>query len=323
VDEFVKLILKSRQSELTNYANLFSSHQSLSISALPGTGKSLIFTNILPYYLSQNFPDKFNTCLTSCLDSNFAEIIYDLEFDQQHIHLLILDDLTPSTIDSTFLPLWDYLWAKRTALQRRLVFLFLTNQPLEPSLFGRLGFCYLENQKSLHPFNLDETAHFIHSVTSNKFKTDQIQQIYSASSGNLRLIKSMVKEIDNGSLFDNLLKNPSPRISFFFDQIQSETSLKSEELKIQFPQFAAYFSPKPVSNLDFSLTVLEKRLFTLFLKNRGQLLTRQVIVESVWSESKQFDLYDHSIDQLVYRLKNKLKGKFRIQSLKGRGFVLD
>ncbi|HAP37400.1 hypothetical protein A2574_04090 [Candidatus Shapirobacteria bacterium RIFOXYD1_FULL_38_32] len=323
MDDFENFLLKSRQSKLTNYANLFNSHQSLSVSALPGYGKSLIFTNILPYFLSQNFPDKFSTHLISCLDSNFAEIIYDLEFDQQHIHLLIIDDLTPFTINSTFLPLWDYLWAKRTALQRRLVFLFLTNQPIEPSLLGRLGFCYLENQKSLRPFSLDETAHFIHSVTSNKFKTDQIQQIYSVSSGNLRLIKSMVKEMDNGSSFDDLLKNPSPRISFFFNQIQSETPLSSEELKIQFPQFAAYFSPKPVSNLDISLTALEKRLFDLLLKNQGQILTRQAIVESVWSESKQFDLYDHSIDQLVYRLKNKLKGKFRIRSLKGRGFVLD
>jgi len=325
MDNFEEFFLKSRQSELERYSRIFASKQSLSVSALPGSGKSLFFTKILPDYLKKLHPDQFQINLFSILDSRFTESLYDLEFDKKDFHLIILDDLTSVNIKPSFLPLWDYLWAKRTALSRRLIFLFLTNQPLEPSLFGQIGFCYLENQINFSPSTLEETRSFIHELSPHHpISTQQINQIHSISSGNFRLIKSIVKELQAGITLDELLSSPSSsRITFFFNQLLSDTSLTSKELQNQFPQFNLYLSSTASQNFDFSLTSLEKSFFDLLSKNLGQLVSRQSAIENVWPEAKQFELYDHSLDQLVYRLKTKIKHRYRLKSIKGRGFVLN
>lgn len=73
------------------------------------------------------------------------------------------------------------------------------------------------------------------------------------------------------------------------------------------------------------LTRSEFRLFKLLLESQGAILSREDIIQAVWTDSKtQEGVSEQALDQLVFRLRKKIEedpnNPMLIQTVKGRGF---
>lgn len=72
------------------------------------------------------------------------------------------------------------------------------------------------------------------------------------------------------------------------------------------------------------LTRSEFRLFRLLLEHRNEVVDREALVQTVWSDSKtQEGVSEQAIDQLIFRLRKKIENDpthpIHIQTIKGRG----
>ncbi|MCL2425415.1 MAG: response regulator transcription factor [Oscillospiraceae bacterium] len=70
------------------------------------------------------------------------------------------------------------------------------------------------------------------------------------------------------------------------------------------------------------LTALEYRLLLTFASNRGQLLTRGQILESIWDSSGSF-VEDNTLTVYIKRLREKLGDTVNIETVRGLGYRVD
>ncbi len=69
----------------------------------------------------------------------------------------------------------------------------------------------------------------------------------------------------------------------------------------------------------------EHLLFTLLQNHVGEICERDLIIEAVWPEYREFGVSDWSIDRLVARVRSKLKKQaspFEIRTIRTRGYML-
>jgi hypothetical protein len=98
-----------------------------------------------------------------------------------------------------------------------------------------------------------------------------------------------------------------------------------ENLKIFSPYFE-FFIRRLIKKgeddaVDFSKK--ENMLFNLLLENLGEICEREVIIETVWPEYDDLGVSDWTIDQLVARLRSKLKkqgSQYLIKTVRTRGY---
>ncbi|MDR2832802.1 MAG: response regulator transcription factor [Streptococcaceae bacterium] len=70
------------------------------------------------------------------------------------------------------------------------------------------------------------------------------------------------------------------------------------------------------------LTALEYRLLLIFAMNKGQILTRQQILESIWDAAGEF-VEDNTLSVYMKRLRKKLGNWVDIQTVRGMGYRLE
>ena len=70
------------------------------------------------------------------------------------------------------------------------------------------------------------------------------------------------------------------------------------------------------------LTALEYRLLLTFAANRGQLLSRTQILESIWDSSGSF-VEDNTLTVYIKRLREKLGEAVHIETVRGLGYRVD
>jgi DNA-binding response OmpR family regulator len=70
------------------------------------------------------------------------------------------------------------------------------------------------------------------------------------------------------------------------------------------------------------LTALEYRLLLTFASNKGQMLTRSQILESIWDAAGNF-VEDNTLTVYVKRLREKLGGAVNIETIRGVGYRAD
>ncbi len=71
---------------------------------------------------------------------------------------------------------------------------------------------------------------------------------------------------------------------------------------------------------DLGLTAKEYQLLSLLMKNRGNTLTRERILESVWDEALNF-VEDNTLSATIKRLRKKLgKYSYSIETIRGIGY---
>ena len=72
----------------------------------------------------------------------------------------------------------------------------------------------------------------------------------------------------------------------------------------------------------FDLTALEYRLLLTFASNKGQILTRSQILESIWDSSGNF-VEDNTLTVYIKRLRDKLGDAVNIETVRGFGYRAD
>jgi len=70
------------------------------------------------------------------------------------------------------------------------------------------------------------------------------------------------------------------------------------------------------------LTALEYRLLLTFASNKGQILTRSRILESIWDSAGNF-VEDNTLTVYIKRLREKLGGAANIETVRGLGYRAD
>lgn len=91
------------------------------------------------------------------------------------------------------------------------------------------------------------------------------------------------------------------------------------------PLFAHFLKKHIASGGGYraDLTKKENSLFKLLLENIGEICERDTIIEKVWSEYSDLSVSDWTIDQLVARLRTKLKqqnSSYTIKTIRTRGY---
>jgi hypothetical protein len=329
VDIFFKYLLTSRQTEFNHLAQILLSGQNLTFSGLNGSGRSLIYGQILPVFLQSHHPSVFALRSFSCLNPNFPSDIFDYKPQPSTVNLIILDDLSPQSCLPALYPCWDYLWSQRNLNHRQIVFIFLSDLTFDPTSLSRLGALYLENPIPPQACTITEYSYFIRSFSTSPLYTSRfIRRLYRLTNANLRLTKNLLKDLDSDHSLSQILSNPSlsPRLQYYFSQLYQENSGNFSEVVAPFSNFHAYFSTlsKPQS-FDSHLTSLEMKLYQLLLQSLGDLVTRDYIFNYLWGPHAP-SVCDHSLDQLAYRLKRKLSQYHQphhLLTVKGRGFILN
>jgi DNA-binding response OmpR family regulator len=70
------------------------------------------------------------------------------------------------------------------------------------------------------------------------------------------------------------------------------------------------------------LTALEYRLLLTFASNKGQMLTRSQILESIWDSAGNF-VEDNTLTVYIKRLREKLGDSANIETVRGLGYRAD
>jgi len=70
------------------------------------------------------------------------------------------------------------------------------------------------------------------------------------------------------------------------------------------------------------LTALEYRLLLTFASNKGQMLTRAQILESIWDSAGNF-VEDNTLTVYIKRLREKLGDAVNIETVRGLGYRVD
>lgn len=228
-------------------------------------------------------------------------------------------------------------------------------------LEGNLIYLPISDESSLR-FKIEHFG----KISGKKLDQKTIQDVLRITAGHSRLTRLCLQEpriYDLGFKIDDLLSNDkikkalfdiwnslTPEEYAFLKSLQGETPkhlinvglLVNKKISIPlFAEFVKQVEPKKEKffydtqtkeikkgNTIFSnsLTALEFKLFKTLLEHEGQIIPRDEMVSSVWSDLKSTEgITDQAIDQLTFRLRKKIEKdpshpKF-IQTIKGRGIT--
>ncbi|MDP4085310.1 MAG: response regulator transcription factor [Bacillota bacterium] len=96
--------------------------------------------------------------------------------------------------------------------------------------------------------------------------------------------------------------------------------IKIGDLKIELDQYKAFFQDK-----ELELTLKEFELLVFFAKNKGRLLTRDELINSVWKHD--FPGYSRTLDVFISHLREKIESDSKnptyIKTVRGVGYKLE
>lgn len=77
-----------------------------------------------------------------------------------------------------------------------------------------------------------------------------------------------------------------------------------------------------VGSSPVELTALEYRLLLIFANNKGNLLTRTQILDSIWDQGSNF-VEDNTLTVYIKRLREKMGSAVTIETVRGLGYRAD
>jgi DNA-binding winged helix-turn-helix (wHTH) protein len=174
----------------------------------------------------------------------------------------------------------------------------------------------LSEQKEKTPLNKESLEDIIRQDERISLLGEELWESLSSSE------KEVLAKIEGQEL---LTEEDKKTASYIF-----ETGIVKEEdtLTIFNPLFAEYVSGvlQHVSReRELVFSKKEHLLFTLLQNHVGEICERDLIIEAVWPEYREFGVSDWSIDRLVARVRSKLKKQaspFEIRTIRTRGYML-
>jgi energy-coupling factor transporter ATP-binding protein EcfA2 len=146
----------------------------------------------------------------------------------------------------------------------------------------------------------------------NKYKA----MIYKASGGFMALIKRLNEIAEAGEDVADAIGNPRS-----YTHLNYQLQVIKEGLDGELPEGIPIYESFINGGDSFrDLTKLEHKAFEFLQKNEGRITDREELIKAVWGENAGIDVADHALDQLIHRLKNKVKSKAGIETVRGRGY---
>lgn len=244
-----------------------------------------------------------------------------------HIQEFNYPELKPFFTNLTF------LYGK---FRHRFCFLSISVKPLTKTSdlvnFGVFGRILTNNILYIPPLNRRDGIWFIKDVTKQTritFKKNEVEKIYEASLGFPRTIKKIIEAVGRGCSLNGVLSNPrlDPALALHLGELEDSIELVGES-----PILSAYkkerndASGELIGEVEFKqkLTKSEESLVKLYYSKKGEIITREEGIISLWGEGA-INVSDHAYDQIIHRLRNKLKHSNPltcIETVRGRGHVL-
>ena len=199
--------------------------------------------------------------------------------------------------------------------------------------FKDLGRFLTSNIISISNLNQKDSFWFIKDVEKQvrlHLNKEEETEIFKISSGFPRTMKRLVEAVSKGFSIDELMENPNlfPALAIHLDELSESGGMIQES-----PILIAYrnsLSDKDkgdhFENIKFNqrLTKLEDKLLKFFLLKKGEVVVREDGIEKLWGENA-VAISDHAYDQIVHRLRGKLRTsipKVELETIKGRGHCL-
>ncbi len=274
--------------------------ESVQIVGLPGMGKSNFGHSLGGFFLDPNFyPDP--TAIT------FINAIKE----SQETKLIVIDSAN-RLLKPELQPFFFYLKALRDRHKYSLAYVLLTPHAIGPEYRPLLGDFYeiaSEHIERLPPTDPTQMSYFGFSPTPK-----QVDQITKLSGGIPALIKICVMALRDESSLDPE-KNPKLKA-----QIEEMLSVSPDDPVLTRSQLVCeYIANHPQNNLSAA----ETRLLNLLLENQNQVVTKDQICATVYPDVKdRAGISDHALDQLIHRLRLKVKSKHTITTHRGLGYQL-
>ncbi len=208
---------------------------------------------------------------------------------------LIVIDCLDHVLTPEYTSLYKYMKALRDQHKYQLAYVFLTSRPIKTEYLNLLGDLYAivaEHVENLPVLDRSECSNF--ELTGGIPAFERI---------------CMLAKRDGTSL------DPDENLKL---------KGQIEEMLAANPNHPAYANSSLMRNYKSSnLTAAESRLMDLLLANKGKLVSKNQICDSVYPDVKnKAGISDHSLDQLVHRLRSKIKDKYILTTHRGLGYKL-
>lgn len=274
--------------------------ESVQVVGLPGMGKSNFGRSLGGFFLDPNFyPNP--TALT------FINAIKE----SQETKLIVIDSAN-RLLKPELQPFFLYLKALRDQHKYSLAYILLTHNIIGPEYRPLLGDFYeiaSEHIEHLPPTDPTQMLSFGFSPTP-----EQVDQISKLSGGIPALIKICIMALRDKSSLDPE-KNPKLKA-----QIEEMLSVSPDDPLLSRSQLVCEYLD---SRRSTNLSAAETRLLNLLLENQNQIVSKDQICATVYPDVKdRAGISDHAIDQLVHRLRAKVKSKNTITTHRGLGYQL-
>lgn len=170
-----------------------------------------------------------------------------------------------------------------------------------------------------------------------RYRETDFQKIYELSGGNPGLVKHIGKCVDDWG--ENVLDNPEvlaiyPSVAIKLGELarviitQKNSILESLEMinssgKLFSPLLKIYLQKYESENIDKilpELTVQERKIFSYLLANQNRMVDIDKIAFLMGLNDETFSLW--AIYKAVSRLKKRINGVYRIETIKGKGYRL-
>lgn len=151
-------------------------------------------------------------------------------------------------------------------------------------------------------------------LTANDMETDEVMSLtlgaddYMSKPFSLAVLRARINRFR-----DRLEKKEEQRIPGRKSAIYEEDDFRFDFDRMEFTK----------QGEEIALSVNEQKLLRLFMENRGNLLTRNVLVDRLWSDGGEY-VDENALSVTVNRLRGKLEekksGKTYIQTIYGQGY---
>ncbi len=244
-----------------------------------------------------------------------------------HMNELCLPELKPFFVN---------LYGIYRKMEPNLNFIFMFSNTIKDSdleNFGPIKRLIVQNVIKNNGFCKKDGLWFIGEKEKQariRLTDEEKEKLYELSGGFPRTLKRLVESVGRGLELDKLQSDPAidPLLVIHLEEL-----LQNKDDLQRIPVLESLVKSKENADRGESLTGLkliekltrnEEILLKLFLKNQGNIVKRADGIEHLWGESAM-EVSDHAYDQIVLRLRKKLKGSYPsagIETVRGRGHVL-
>jgi hypothetical protein len=250
-------------------------------------------------------------------------------------NLVIIIDHMQELSSPELKPFFVNLYNIYRKLEPKLNFIFIFNKKIESNSnlanFGLIGRLITQNIIKVSSFNNSDANWFIEEKEKQlgfTLPTKVKELVIKLSGGYPRTIKRLAESIGRKNNINELTENPS--IDSTLNLHLEELTQYHENLPI-IPLLEKYLEIRNKTDGEMfgnvkllnKLTKNEEKVLIFLIKNKGEIVEREKGIEQLWGKNA-IEVSDHAYDQIIHRLRNKLKGstpKAEIQTVKGRGHV--